>query len=150
MAGSVSLLWMIISNLFGLSLITFATGSMSPTIPTGSLGIVREIPASELRIGDVATLQRGGERLPVTHRVVSVEPSTSVGGATAVTMQGDDNPIADVFPYHVDSAKLLLFSIDNGAYVVDALTQPLMLSMGTLAIGGITLWAFWPRLPSER
>ncbi len=44
---------------------------MEPTIPTGSLAVVHEIPASEIAVGDIVTVDRPGQ-LPITHRVTSV------------------------------------------------------------------------------
>ena len=49
----------------------FKTGSMSPTITAGSVALVREIPASEINVGDVVTVDRE-DALPVTHRVTSI------------------------------------------------------------------------------
>lgn len=145
LAGVACLAWLILSNLFGLSLVTFATGSMAPTIPTGSVAIVQQRPASELVVGDVATLERAGMGLPVTHRVTAVEPSATLPGATEVLMQGDANPIADVFPYHVKTAKVVLWSAAGGALVIQTLTNPLILGGLTLGIGALVIWAFWPR-----
>jgi signal peptidase len=145
LAGAACLLWLVLSNIFGLSLITFATGSMAPTITTGSLGVVREIPASELQVGDIATLQRGGERLPVTHRVLDVKPSPDDTNLQIVSMQGDANPIPDTFPYYVDTAKVVLWHVPNGAYVISYLTSPLVLVALTVGIGSLVLWAFWPK-----
>jgi signal peptidase len=145
MAGAACLLWLVLSNIFGLSLITFATGSMAPTIPTGSLAVVREIPASELQVGDVATLLRGGERLPVTHRVLEVTQSPDDAETQIVSMQGDANPIPDTFPYYVDTAKVVLWSVPNGAYVIGYLTSPVVLMVLTVGIGSLVLWAFWPK-----
>jgi signal peptidase len=147
LAGLACIAWVAAAAIFGLSLITFATGSMAPTIPTGSLGIVREIPASELKVGDVATLQRGGEPLPITHRVLSVEQSPTDPSLSIVTMQGDANPIPDVFPYYVDTAKVVLWSAPGGAYVTRALSHPLVIGGVTLGIGTLVLWAFWPKKP---
>ncbi|MCB8909926.1 S26 family signal peptidase [Rhodococcus rhodochrous] len=38
---------------FNISLILFKTGSMSPTIPQGSMSVVQRISADEIRVGDV-------------------------------------------------------------------------------------------------
>lgn len=148
--GVACILWVALSAVFNLSLITFATGSMAPTIPTGSLAIVREVPAAELQPGDVATLQRGGEPLPVTHRVLTVTPSPTDTTTQIVTMQGDANPIPDVFPYYVDTAKVVLWSVPNGVVVTRALSNPLVIGGVTLGVGALVLWAFWPRGSQSR
>lgn len=81
---------------FNFSLIFFKSGSMSPTMPTGSFALVREIPASEIRVGDVLTVNRVGI-LPITHRVTSVravragDPGVAAvaGGAGGTGVAGD-------------------------------------------------------------
>ena len=73
--------------------LTVLTGSMSPTIPAGSVVIVRPEPMSELRVGDVLVFKdpRGrGETL--THRVQQIEPGDA--GPVVVT-RGDANGAAD-------------------------------------------------------
>src|SRR5580692_2688514 len=73
-AGAICIIVVILAFGFHISLIMFKTGSMSPTIPTGSLAVVHQIPASDIHVGDVVTVDRPG-LLPVTHRVTSVEGS---------------------------------------------------------------------------
>ena len=57
------------ATFFDITLIMFKTGSMSPTIPAGSVAVVREIPASEAAVGDVVTVDRT-DLLPITHRKI--------------------------------------------------------------------------------
>lgn len=45
---------------FGINIMMFKTGSMSPDIPAGSVALVREIPAAEAEVGDVVTVERPG------------------------------------------------------------------------------------------
>ena len=45
--GAVCLIAVVLAVAFNITLILFKTGSMSPTIPAGSLAVVREIPAAE-------------------------------------------------------------------------------------------------------
>ncbi len=42
------------------------TGSMSPTIPAGSVVVTERVPAAAVRAGDVVTVPRAGAALPVT------------------------------------------------------------------------------------
>jgi signal peptidase len=60
LGGVVCIVLVILATCFNITLIMFKTGSMSPTIPTGSLALVREIPASDIRIGDVVTVDAQG------------------------------------------------------------------------------------------
>ncbi len=69
--GAICIVVVLAAVFFNVTLIMFKTGSMEPTIPTGSLAVVQEIPASEVAVGDIVTVDRPGQ-LPVTHRVTSV------------------------------------------------------------------------------
>lgn len=69
--GLACIVLVLLALFFHITLIMFKTGSMGPTIPAGSLAIVREIPASEIRVGDVVTVDRS-QALSITHRVVSI------------------------------------------------------------------------------
>lgn len=149
LVGLAAIAWGIATAFFGFSLVTFATGSMAPTIPTGSLALVREVPASELEVGQVVTLQRGGERLPITHRIIAIEPDPNVSTGRIVSMQGDANAIPDLFPYHVKTGKVVLGSVAGGQAVTDAIESPATLVAVTLGAGALVLWAFWPRIPTS-
>ena len=46
--GAICIVATIAAFALNISLIMFKTGSMSPTIPTGSLAVVRQIPASDI------------------------------------------------------------------------------------------------------
>lgn len=76
---------------------TVLTGSMRPSMPPGSLAVVRPAEAGELKVGDAITYQiRSGEPEVVTHRITAV--STTLGGETLFTTQGDASPIPDDKP----------------------------------------------------
>lgn len=131
-----------------ISLIMFKTGSMSPTIPTGSLAVVREIPAADIRIGDVTTVPRGDGLLPVTHRVVS---STPVGGGVySITMKGDANDSPDAQPYEVTEVRKVLWHAPGLAFVVSTVSQPKYMAGITVAASLLVVWAFWPRSTRSR
>src|SRR5688500_5253324 len=93
--GALCIVLVIAAGWFGVSIILFSTGSMSPTIPAGSAALVRDVPASEVEVGDVVTVDRV-DALPVTHRVVAVEGS---GSSRELTLRGDANPVDDPLPY---------------------------------------------------
>ena len=139
-AGVACIALVLLSTLFHVTLIMFKTGSMSPTIPTGSLAVVREIPASEIKIGDVVTVDRDGA-LPVTHRVTSVNGS---GEGRQITMRGDANPVDDPTPYDVTSVRLVVASVPQLAYTVVWMSNPLVLGSIAIAAGLLVTWSFWP------
>lgn len=70
------------------------TGSMSPTIPSGSAVLVHE---GHYRLGQVITLTEDG--LTVTHRLVSIN------AAGLTTTKGDANATVD--PWHVPKAQII-------------------------------------------
>ncbi|MFF2316410.1 signal peptidase I [Arthrobacter sp. NPDC058097] len=140
--GTVCIILVVLAFFFHITLIMFKTGSMSPTIPAGSLAVVKKIPASEVHVGDVVTIDRASA-LPVTHRVTSV--SRSEGGAARITMRGDANPTDDPLPYEVQTVRIVLWSVPELAYAVNAANNPLVLGGLTVVMAVVVTWAFWPR-----
>lgn len=141
--GALCIALVIAANLFQVSLIMFKTGSMSPAIPTGSLAIVREIPASEVKIGDVVTVDRGEGLLPITHRVVTTSPGAN--GIVTLTLKGDANTAIDPAPYDVSKVRIVLASIPGLAYAVAAFSSPGVLGITSLLVSVLVTAAFWPR-----
>ena len=147
--GLVCLVLVVIAFAFNMTLIMFKTGSMSPTIPAGSVALVQQKPASEVSVGDVVTIDRAAA-LPITHRVTSVSPvpESDVGADAAarlITMRGDANTTDDPAPYTVTTVRAVLGSVPGLAYLVVWMSNPLVL--GAIALGASVLvtWAFWPR-----
>lgn len=147
-AGAVCIVLVVLAFTAQITLIMFRTGSMSPTIPAGSVAVVQRIPASEIEVGDIVTVDRDGE-LPVTHRVTSVAPGTSDGQRT-ITMRGDANAADDPTPYSVASVRVVLFSVPGVAAVIAGMGDPLVLAGLTVAAALLVVWAFWPRSPRAR
>ncbi|MGC4757733.1 signal peptidase I [Micromonospora trifolii] len=127
---------------FDISLILFKTGSMSPTIPAGSLAVVREIPASEVHVGDVVTVDRT-PLPPITHRVVDI---ANGGGTTRLlTLRGDANEANDAAPHAVSHVRLVEWSVPRLGYAVRAVSNVYATSLITIGAAAIVTWAFWPR-----
>jgi len=129
----------------GYSLIMFKTGSMSPTIPAGSVALVQEVPASALAVGDVVTVDRPGD-LPVTHRVTSVSDGQSAD-QRKITMRGDANDADDPLPYTVSDARIVRGSVPYLANVIVWFGNPFVLGGITIGAAVLVTWAFWPREP---
>ena len=140
--GAICIVLVVLALVFHVTLIMFKTGSMSPTIPTGSLAVVKQIPASEAKAGQVVTVDRPGE-LPITHRVVSTKPTAD--GATSLVLKGDANPTADPAPYIVKTVRLVLWSAPGLAYVIVWLGNPFVLGAITLGVAALVTWVLWPR-----
>ncbi|MFD2757269.1 S26 family signal peptidase [Gulosibacter faecalis] len=147
LGGLACIVLFVAAMLFNVSVIMFKTGSMSPTIPAGSAALVREIPASEVEVGDVVTVERPGQ-LPVTHRVTSVADA-DVANARTITMRGDANVQDDPNPYVIETVDIVMFSVPGLANVIVWFSNPLVLGGITVAASVLVTWAFWPRARSE-
>jgi signal peptidase len=143
--GVVCIVCVSASLLFKVNFVVFRTGSMEPAYPVGALAAVREVPASSLKPGDVATVQRTANSVPITHRVVTAHPApASVGGAVLV-MKGDANTSVDPVEYRVQSARLMVFSVPVlGAWIME-LRSPWVIAGSTVFLAGLVGWVFWPR-----
>jgi signal peptidase I len=119
--GAVCLLAAVAAALFGLRPLVFLSGSMSPTIETGALGISHEVSASSLRSGDVVSVPtEGGER--VTHRIVAVAMD---GDEAELTLRGDANATPDADTYRVTHADRVLFDVPLVGYAIGWMVGPL-------------------------
>lgn len=130
-----------------ITLIMFRTGSMSPTIPAGSVAVVQSVAASQVKVGDIVTVDRKGD-LPVTHRITSIAPGESEG-ERVITMRGDANAADDPYPYTVQTVRVVLFSVPGIASVIVAMGDPYVLGALTLGATTLVVWAFWPRSPKD-
>lgn len=141
--GVICLVLVFLAFFFHVSLIMFKTGSMSPTIPAGSVALVHQIPASEVEVGDVLTVDRAG-KLPVTHRVVDID-SGAGDGERIIRMKGDANENEDTEAYTITGGGLVLGHVPELAKVIVWFSNPWVLGGLTLAAGSFVTWAFWPR-----
>lgn len=145
--GALCIAALIAAQFFQISIILFSTGSMSPTIPAGSIALVRQIPAEQTRVGQVVTVDRPQE-LPITHRIVSTTQLSN--GRTELVLRGDANKNDDPAPYSVTSVRLVIASVPWGAQVIAFLSTPLFLFPATAAAVVLVAWSFWPRKASGR
>jgi len=83
------------------------SGSMEPTVTTGSLLITRTTPASDLMRGDVVTVPRR-DRTLVTHRIVQI---TRRGDTATLRLKGDANDAVDPEAYPVKQAGKKVIAI---------------------------------------
>ncbi|WP_183407110.1 signal peptidase I [Nocardioides marmorisolisilvae] len=117
--GAVALLLTVLALVTGVRPLIFRSGSMSPGIPTGSLGFARGIDAPDIKVGDVVTVKTArGDR--VTHRVVDVTYHDDV---STLRLKGDANNAPDDALYRVTHAQRLWFSVPRAGYVVSWLSN---------------------------
>lgn len=143
--GLLCIVLVILSFVFNISIVMFKTGSMSPTIPAGSAALVREIPADDMMIGDIVTVDRGGKVLPVTHRVIDIQSADPSTGGVTFEMKGDANEEKDPEPYTATTVRTVMFSIPGVAPVLQQWRNPFLLGGITIAASLLVVWAFWPR-----
>lgn len=80
------------------------SGSMAPTMTTGSLVLVRTTAAGDLRVGDVVCV-RTSDGTRVTHRIASLRrDGDPENGVAVLTLRGDANRAADPQTYRVRTA----------------------------------------------
>jgi signal peptidase len=149
-AGALSIIWLVVSLVFGYSLIVFKTGSMAPSMPTGALAIERNIPVADIRAGDVVTVADPGHQLPVTHRVVSVKKDVSQPTARVLVLKGDANATNDQTPYTVTTAKTVIWSVPVAGTILVGLRQPIVIGFITLLVATLIVWSFWPTSEQNR
>lgn len=142
--GLLSLIAAVAAHVWGFSIILFSTGSMAPTIPAGSAALVRLLPASEFKVGDVTTVARPG-KLPITHRITTIKPLDGSPSARVVTLRGDANDTDDAEPYAISDARLVVASVPGVANYFANLRDPRLMGLVTFLAGALVTWAFWPR-----
>ncbi|RUQ96929.1 signal peptidase I [Labedella endophytica] len=142
--GAAVLVCVAIGWVFGYSILVFVTGSMAPTMPAGSAAVVERIDASAVMIGDVVTVPRPGETLPVTHRVVSVSEIDGEPAARSLVLQGDANARADREPYVVEEVDRVMVAVPGAGRVVAVVQSPGGIGIAAAIVAMVILWAFWP------
>ncbi|MBH0082505.1 signal peptidase I [Salinibacterium sp. SWN167] len=113
----VGALVIIIPNLAGAQPLTVLTSSMEPSLPPGTLIVVKPIDTNEIIVGDVITYQiESGKAGVITHRVTGITNSSD--GTRTFTLKGDNNDVADelqVLPVQVQGK--LWYSVPWIGYV---------------------------------
>ncbi|HKY57234.1 MAG TPA: signal peptidase I [Aeromicrobium sp.] len=104
-------------RLAGATPYTILTGSMRPSLPPGTLVVIKPAPVDDLRVGDVVTYQlESGKPQVVTHRIVKI--GIDLEGDPVFTTRGDTNDVADAKPVRpVQIRGKLLYSVPKLGYV---------------------------------
>lgn len=108
---------MVVPSLLGYERYVIVSGSMEPTIGTGSVVYDKPVPVTDLKVGDIITFVPPPEfdiDMPVTHRIHEISktaPGTEVDGETvaAGTLQfrtkGDANEDVDPWKMVLDKPE---------------------------------------------
>jgi signal peptidase len=122
------------------------SGSMTPTIPTGSVVFYKKVAASKVKVGEVIVFNAPGHNgLRVTHRVHAIR--TGANGRYFIT-KGDANAAPDdwhvpavgtgwVASAHVPEIGYLLYGLQS------TIARLLLLVIPALALAAITLLEIW-------
>lgn len=143
--GVVCILATAAGALLGVRPLVVESGSMAPAIPTGSLVLVHDVPASSAGTGQVVAVERpDGNR--VLHRVVS---TVTVGDRVALTLKGDANGVPDADPYLVERVLEVRARVAWLGYPLAwASTTPGLLLLGALT-SALLLFAFRRGRPGD-
>lgn len=136
--GTLCLLAALTGMLFGAKPLVFRSGSMSPAITTGALGISFPVDAPDIRTGDIISVENSAG-VRITHRVVTSE---LVNGSATVTLKGDANAVSDPEPYVLRTADRVAFSVPLLGYGVSWLSSPAAMFVGGLFTAFLLYLAF--------
>lgn len=114
----------------GYRVFSVATGSMEPTISTGSVVLAKRVTdVAALGVGDVVTFQQPGRpEMIITHRVAAAE---SIGGARLFSTRGDANSSQD--PWRISYGHL----VGKVVWMAPALGSVFAWLRSPLAIAGL-------------
>jgi signal peptidase len=122
------------------------SGSMAPTIPTGSIVFYKKVNATDVKVGNIIVFDKpGAAQEKVTHRVYKI--GTGPTGRYAIT-KGDANGVPDdwrvplagtgwVSVFHLPRVGYAL------VYLQSTLARLLLLVIPAILLGGITLYEIW-------
>ncbi len=112
----------IVPMFFGFRTFVVVSGSMEPTIATGSIAMARSVPSQNLRIGDVIAFSPSSEAsLPIIHRIVKIEERH---GVRYFTTRGDANSAPDASLALPSTSLLVVSAIPWVGYAVYYAAQP--------------------------
>lgn len=136
----------VLPRLLDAQALTVLTGSMSPSIPTGSLVMVSPVDPLDVVVGDVITFEvRPGSGAYVTHRVVEVLAPGQGGGSEegsgpAFRTKGDANAAPDALPAPAAALRgRVTVHLPYLGGVRDTLASPSGLVV-LAAAGAVVLW----------
>ena len=133
----------VVPRIAGATPYTVLTGSMEPTLSPGTLIVVKPVPATELRAGDVITFQVESDNPAVnTHRITQVV--YDVQGTPRFQTQGDANNVADDWALVPEQIRgKLWYSVPQLGRVNVLLTGETRAVAITVVAGSLIAYAAW-------
>ncbi|MEL4319587.1 signal peptidase I [Leifsonia sp. YIM 134122] len=106
----------VVPKIAGATPMTVLTQSMEPSLPPGTLLVVRPVDPADVRMGDVITYQiRSGDPAVITHRVIGIQAASD--GSYSFTTKGDNNDVADPTVIEPQVQGRLWYSVPLVGYV---------------------------------
>lgn len=125
----------LVAAAMGLRPVVLVSGSMTPTMPTGTIVVTRPIAGEDVRVGDVLTVPRGDGTELVTHRVTDIE---YVDGHWSAELKGDANRSVDPHRYDVTEARVAIAHVPKMGRLLGPQFAPMLIA-GTAALVIIAL-----------
>ena len=136
----------LLPRLAGYQMLIVRSGSMEPSISTGSTVLVQPVPPAQLRVGDVITYERtDGPPVVVTHRIVEV---LDAGPPPTFRTKGDANEVVDPYTvtFHSTGGKVVL-AVPFAGYFYNALAMPavrlVLIGVPVVYLSGTFLRDIW-------
>jgi signal peptidase len=131
----------LVPALLGFKRFVVVSGSMNGTYDRGSLVFDKEVPVSQLRIGDVITYTPPASahmKGPLTHRIVWIGRDRS--GAPAFRTKGDANGAPDPWRFTLDQPKQarVAFHVPLFGYLLAAFSIKLV-RLGVIGFPGLLI-----------
>lgn len=112
------------TRLIGLNTYVVLSGSMEPAYETGSLLYVKEVPYTELEVGDVITFMLDEDTV-ATHRIVEVVSDETDSSVVRYQTKGDANNAVDGSLVHYKNViGTPVFSIPKLGYIANYIQTP--------------------------
>lgn len=140
-------LFLIVPRIIGISEYTVITPSMEPTIPVGSIVLVKPIEFDEIKEGDIISYySKNHSDVVVTHRVASIDADSG-----KLITKGDANNSADVNPVSKEQMiGIVIYSLPKaGIYLQNVVSVQGLLLILAMFISGSLLTSVGERLVKD-
>jgi len=133
----------VIPRLTGSTAYTVLTGSMEPTLPPGTLIVVKPTPNEDLTTGDVITFQPvSGDPAVVTHRIEGIYYTGE--GERRIHTRGDNNPVADSWSLVPEQIRgRVIYSVPYLGRVNSVINGQSRSILTTGVAAGLAVYAVW-------
>ncbi len=144
----------LIPLIMGWTPLTVLSGSMEPTIPTGSQVVVKHVEgtadAAELDQGDVVTfMPNPDDPTLVTHRIVDI--SVKADGTHIFTTKGDNNNSADPDPITATQLRgVVQYHVPYAGYLSNLLNTQQKTTGVIIVAAALLAYALWQLLTAIR